>query len=156
MNLNLLTTLAQQFLGGAQGNPMGNQNNFPTALIGIVISLIQSHPGGLMGLIQQFESSGLAAQAQSWVSTGANMPVTPGQIQQAINPTQMTQLGQVAQQSGAPKLDIASALATFLPQIVDHLTPNGNVPHDKAVAETLATLKNALNNINVPPQQGIA
>ncbi len=145
MSVNILA-LAQQLMGGN----VGNQSNFPNAMIGMVMSLIQSQPGGLMGLIQQFESSGLAQQAQSWVSTGQNLPVTPDQVQQTINPTQMAQM---AQQSGMPKLDIASALATFLPQIVDHLTPNGNVPHDKAVAETLATLKNALNAIPSAPQQ---
>lgn len=143
-NFNLLG-LAQQFLGGSMGGNTSGQGGSPNVLIGMVMSLIQSQPGGLMGLIQQFESSGLTQQVQSWVSTGQNQPVTPEQVQTAVNPAQMTQM---AQQSGMAHGDIASVLATLLPQVVDHLTPNGNVPHDAAVADSLAALKNMLSGLN--------
>lgn len=144
MNMNLLG-LAQQFLGGSLGGNGANGQGSANVLIGLVMSLIQSQPGGLMGLIQQFEGAGLTQQVQSWVSTGQNQPVNPAQVQQAINPAQMTQL---AQQSGMAHGDIASVLSTLLPQVVDHLTPNGNVPHDTAVADSLAALKNMLSGLN--------
>jgi uncharacterized protein YidB (DUF937 family) len=33
--------------------------------------------GGLAALVQQFAAGGYEAQAKSWVSTGANMPIEP-------------------------------------------------------------------------------
>ena len=58
--------------GGGQQNP----------LLQMVAGLLQQ-PGGLQGLIDQLQKGGLGAQAASWVGTGSNLPVEPGQLQQA-------------------------------------------------------------------------
>ena len=63
--------------------------------------------------------------ASSWVGTGANQQVTPQQVQ--------TSLGSDAISSMAAKLGVSPAIASgvvaqLLPHVVDHMTPNGQVP----------------------------
>jgi uncharacterized protein YidB (DUF937 family) len=48
-------------LGQQQGAP-GQSNQ----LMQVALNLINSHPGGLQGLLQQLTQAGLAQQAQSW------------------------------------------------------------------------------------------
>ena len=48
------------------------------------LSLIDNQPGGLSGLLQQFESNGLGSVVQSWVGNGANLPVSGDDIQQVL------------------------------------------------------------------------
>ncbi|HEY3336135.1 MAG TPA: YidB family protein [Candidatus Limnocylindrales bacterium] len=81
--------------------------------------------GGLEGLLGQLSSAGLGDQVSSWVGTGPNQRVEPQQLASALGPETVNQL---ASKSG---LDIASLLpmlATFLPTIINALTPHGQVP----------------------------
>ena len=87
--------------------------------------MVNSYPGGIGGLVSAFEKSGLGGVASSWVGTGANQPVSPQQVQNG--------LGNQAIQDVAAKLgvspDIASTVVSqLLPHVVDHLTPNGQIP----------------------------
>jgi uncharacterized protein YidB (DUF937 family) len=114
-----LLDLAAQALGGAN-SPGGN-----TAAIGAVMNMVNGFPGGLGGLVGAFEKSGLGGVASSWVGSGPNQPVSPQQVQSG--------LGSQAIQEVASKLgvspDMASGvLAQLLPHVVDHLTPNGQMP----------------------------
>jgi len=85
--------------------------------------------GGLGGLIDSFEKAGLGSLMSQWISTGPNPPATPGQIASALGPDVLSQF---AQKAGIPHGDAAAALASVLPGLIDHLTPNGQVPpaHD--------------------------
>ncbi len=51
-------------------------------------------------------------------------------------------IGQIAQQLGLSHGEAAGGLAQVLPQIIDKLTPNGEVPdnHNDMVAQALAML----------------
>ena len=49
--------------------------------------------GGIGGVVSQLSASGLGEQAKSWVGTGANLPVSPEQIQQAIGNGGLAELG---------------------------------------------------------------
>lgn len=81
--------------------------------------------GGLSGLLQAFEGGGLGHLFQSWVGTGQNLPVSPDQIQSALGNSGLLQ--RIAQATGMQPADVAQHLSTVLPQIVDHLTPNGQI-----------------------------
>jgi uncharacterized protein YidB (DUF937 family) len=81
--------------------------------------------GGLAGLVQQLQKGGLADQVGSWVSTGQNLPVSPEQLQGALG---NDMLGQLAQSVGLDAGQAAGPLAQLLPQVVDALTPNGQLP----------------------------
>ena len=82
--------------------------------------------GGLGGLIDSFKKSGLGKQADSWVSTGPNEPVTPAQVEQGVGGDMLDQL---AAQTGLSRDELAKRLATVLPSLVDGMTPNGKVPN---------------------------
>jgi uncharacterized protein YidB (DUF937 family) len=94
----------------------------------------------LQGLLQQLSQSGLAEQAQSWVSSGSNLPVSAEQITQALG---SGKIQDIAQQLGITHADAASGLANLLPHVVDHLTPNGAV-QDDLVQQGLSLLKSKL------------
>jgi len=66
------------------------------------------------------------ATVRSWVGTGANQPISPDQIHQAIGPDTIKELAAKFGMSGD---DLAKKLSSILPQAVDHLTPGGKLPN---------------------------
>ena len=64
-------------LGHAAGGMMGGQTA-QNPLLQAVIGLLgqNSNVGGLAGLVQGFQKSGLGDIVNSWVGTGANPPIT--------------------------------------------------------------------------------
>src|SRR5215472_10526926 len=107
-----------------------------SAVASAVLSMLQSHGSavnGLGSLMQAFESGGLGHLFQSWVGNGQNLPVSAEQIQSVLGNAGM--LERIAQMSGVQTSEVAQHLSTLLPQIVDHLTPNGQMhPGDAASA----------------------
>ena len=99
-----------------------------SAVVSEVLGMLRGQGGatnGLGGLLQAFENGGLGHLFQSWVSTGQNLPVSPQQIQNVLGNSGMLQL--IAQATGMQPADVAQHLSVVLPQIVDHLTPNGQI-----------------------------
>lgn len=107
--------MAGQLTGG--GNP---QAQVIQALSGML-----TQGGGLTGLIQSLEQSGLSSQVASWIGTGQNLPVSAQQIIQALGQGKVSEL---ASQAGVGHQDIAGMIANVLPQLIDKATPNGSVP----------------------------
>jgi uncharacterized protein YidB (DUF937 family) len=81
--------------------------------------------GGLGGLLSKLEQGGLGNMANSWVGSGQNQPVSPGQLGSALGPSIIKML---AQKSGLPEDEITKQLSQVLPGVVDKLTPNGRLP----------------------------
>ncbi len=81
--------------------------------------------GGLGGLLEQFSRAGLGDAANSWVSTGPNMPVSGDQISQVLGGDT---IGNLARQLGMDPNAVAGQLSQMLPEVVDKLTPNGQLP----------------------------
>lgn len=75
----------------------------------------------LGGLVNQFQQGGMGEVVQSWISSGANLPVSAEQLQAVLGSDMVEQL------AGKFGVD-ASQLADVLPQIVDKLTPGGQLP----------------------------
>lgn len=111
-----LLDMAGQLMGGAGGN----QN-----ALGAVLGMVNGHPGGLPGLISAFQQNGLGGAVSSWVSNGANQPVTGQQVQSALG---SSQIQDVASKLGVAPEAASGLVAQLLPGIIDHLTPNGQVP----------------------------
>ena len=80
---------------------------------------------GLGALLQQLQPGGLGDVAASWVGTGQNLPISPEQLQSVLGGDQ---IGALAQQAGLSQGDLMGQLAQMLPQVVDRLTPNGQLP----------------------------
>lgn len=107
------------------GELMGGQGGSQNAM-SAVLSMVNSHPGGLPGLISAFEQNGLGGAVSSWVSPGTpNQPVSGQQVQGALG---SDQIQAVAAKLGVPPEMASTVIAQVLPGIIDHLTPNGQVP----------------------------
>jgi uncharacterized protein YidB (DUF937 family) len=81
--------------------------------------------GGLGDLIGKLTSGGAAPQVNSWIGPGANQPIQPGQLGSALG---QDVLGELSQRTGMSQQELLNQLATALPQIINHLTPNGRMP----------------------------
>ena len=113
------------FLGNLASKELGNIGGGKGALVMAIVQMLQNRQGGIQGLLQAFQQQGMGEAAQSWIGTGQNQQVSPDQVNQALGPDQVKQ---VAQQAGVSHEEASSGIASLLPQIVDKLTPNGQVP----------------------------
>lgn len=120
--MGLFDDLAGQAMGALGAQPQGGQGGLLDGLMGLLNS---PQVGGLPGLLQKFQASGLGDQVASWVGTGSNLPISAQQIQQVLGGGHLEQL---AQQSGMDHGQAAEGLSQLLPQVVDHLTPGGQMP----------------------------
>ena len=81
------------------------------------------------GLVSSLEQGGLGGVVNSWVGNGANQPVSGQQLGQALAGTAAGQhVEEVAQKLGIDPSQVLNQLAQHLPDVVNHLTPNGEVP----------------------------
>ena len=87
----------------------------------------QGSLGGLGALIDRFRNNGFEDAINSWVGTGQNQAISPGQLRQALGQETVEDL---SQRTGLPHGDLLSQLSNILPGVVDRLTPNGQLPND--------------------------
>jgi uncharacterized protein YidB (DUF937 family) len=106
-------------LGGASGNA-GAQGG----LMAILLQLLQQN-GGLGGLLQQFQKAGYRDQADSWVSTGRNLPINGDILSQVLG---SGQVDAIAERLGMSHREASDRVASALPDVVDHMTPQGTLP----------------------------
>jgi uncharacterized protein YidB (DUF937 family) len=81
--------------------------------------------GGLGDLIGKLTAGGAAPQVNSWVGPGQNQPIQPGQLGSALG---QNTLNELSQRTGMSQQELLAQLATVLPQLINHLTPNGRMP----------------------------
>lgn len=87
--------------------------------------------GGIGGLLSQFQNAGLGHIAQSWIGNGANQSVSPDQLQSVFGQSQVQSM---ASQAGMQPNDFLSQMAQHLPNAVNGMTPNGQVPDEGTVS----------------------
>jgi uncharacterized protein YidB (DUF937 family) len=112
---------AQQMLGGLLKQFGGGSNN---ALLGAAMALVQQQ-GGLEGLLQKFQTGGMGDLVQSWVGTGANLPISGDQLEQVLG---HDSVAQAAAQAGVSATQAKDGLASLLPELVNQFTPGGSMP----------------------------
>lgn len=138
--MGLLEQLAGQVMG-AVGVGAQQQDPVPQGkLLAGVMSMID-HAGGFPALLQKLKDSGLADQVTSWISSGENQAVSGNQIADALG---AGNIEQIAQQAGLEPEHASAGLAQLLPQIIDKLTPDGQIPDDGLLAQGLNLLKGKL------------
>lgn len=130
--MSMLDQIAGSLLNSVTGGGQGTQN----PLLGAVMGLIEQN-GGLGGLISRFQSSGLGEHAASWVGTGTNVPVSADQLRAALGGDTISQ---ISNQLGIDPSQASDSLANLLPQVIDKLTPNGQVEGGDALQKGLAAL----------------
>lgn len=112
-------------LDSVVGALAGGQSGGNSGLMDVVMQLINNQPGGLGGLVQSFQQGGLGEIVNSWVSTGQNLPISAEQLQSVLGGGA---LQDIAAKLGVSPEQASGSLADLLPQVVDKLTPNGQVP----------------------------
>jgi uncharacterized protein YidB (DUF937 family) len=84
--------------------------------------------GGLTGalgdIVDRFRNAGHGTAADSWVATGPNQSVTPGQTESALGGDIVDQ---IAKQTGLSRDELLKRLAQLLPTAVDSMTPSGKL-----------------------------
>jgi uncharacterized protein YidB (DUF937 family) len=114
-------------LGGVLGNVLGGGRGAGTSAgmgglggLGALAGL-----GGLAGLLGQLSQHGYGQQAQSWVSTGPNEPLPPEALSQVFD---QQQLAEIAGEAGVSEDEARLGLSELLPEVVDRITPQGQLP----------------------------
>ena len=128
-----------QLLGGVVGQfGTGSQKE---SLMDLAAGVVRDHPGGLGGLLAQFKNSGLGQHADSWVSTGQNMPVSADQVSSVLGSGNIEAM---AQKLGINPQLASAGLAALLPIVIDHLTPHGQVEGGADFGAALTSLKSRI------------
>jgi uncharacterized protein YidB (DUF937 family) len=81
--------------------------------------------GGLGDLIQAFQRNGMGEKMDSWIGTGQNQPISVSEIERAMG---IDSIGAIAKQAGVQPQEAASGMAAVLPELINRLTPQGQVP----------------------------
>ena len=124
-------------LGGGRG---GSQGSGAEGGLGDILGSVLgggSGSGGLGGLgsiLEGFQRAGLGQQTQSWVGTGANHAISPADVEQVFGPDG---LGEVARRAGLSEQEAASGLAHLLPEVVNEVTPDGQLPTENQLTKSV-------------------
>jgi uncharacterized protein YidB (DUF937 family) len=118
--MGLLDSVIGALGQGGQGQAQGDLLNAVVGMLGN-----DSPLGGLAGLAAKFQQGGLGDVLQSWVSTGQNQPISGDQLHDVLGSDTLSAL---ARQLGVSPGDAAGQLSSLLPQVIDKLTPHGQMP----------------------------
>jgi uncharacterized protein YidB (DUF937 family) len=98
---------------------------FSAAVLRLITSARHSHGR---------QQSGHSDTVNSWVGTGANKAISPGDLASALGADKINAL---MSQSGMSRDDLLQGLSQYLPQVVDQLTPRGRLPTEQEAARLL-------------------
>jgi uncharacterized protein YidB (DUF937 family) len=84
-----------------------------------------SSMGGLGELLAQLQRAGFGQQADSWVSRGQNMALPAEAMEQVFG---RDGVAEIARRAGVSEADATRGLSQLLPEVVDRVTPDGQVP----------------------------
>ncbi|MCY7320132.1 MAG: YidB family protein [Ramlibacter sp.] len=122
-------------LGGMLGrgrSPMGRGSALGGggALIGMLLPLAMQwvqRNGGVGAVLNRVRQKGYSQQAASWVSTGPNEAIDSQAIGDVVGNDELSRL---SQQLHVPQEEVASGFAEILPEVVNQLTPDGQLAPD--------------------------
>jgi uncharacterized protein YidB (DUF937 family) len=87
--------------------------------------------GGLGDQLKQLQQGGQGEAANSWVSNGPNKQIAPGDLASALGADQINSL---MSQSGLSREELLSGLSQHLPDVINHLTPDGRLPTENELS----------------------
>ncbi len=121
----------QDMLGGL----MGSGGQIPADLQKLaepILQMIQQN-GGLQQILGQLQNSPIGEQVNSWLGTGANEAVSPDQVAEAM-PNAVEDL---ASKTGMSAEQVSSSISELLPNLVDKLSPGGQLPGADQLGDVL-------------------
>ena len=105
-------------------------------LLPIIVALLSG--GGLQKIIDAMKNAGLGEQAESWVGSGENLPISGDQAKEVVG---ADKVAEIAEKAGIDEGKAADLVAQALPLAVDQVSPEGKEPSADAVDEALDSLK---------------
>ena len=108
--------------GGGQGGGGGGLG----ALVPVLGGLLAS--GGLQKILGGLKAQGLSQQADSWVGTGQNEPVSGADMEKVVG---KEKIQEVAKQLGVSEPEAADVVAKAVPEVVDKVSPDGKLPPEQ-------------------------
>jgi uncharacterized protein YidB (DUF937 family) len=90
--------------------------------------------GGLNDLAKQFQQTGHADTANSWIGTGPNTAISSNDLASSLGEDKIKALMAL---SGMSREELLEGMSRNLPQVVDHLTPAGRLPTEQEAARLL-------------------
>lgn len=133
-------------VGVPAGRGMGsNRTALLVMLLPLAMRWIQRN-GGVGAVLDKFRQQGYGRQTQSWVSTGQNDGIDEQAVEQVVG---QGELQQMAQRLGVPEHEVAQAFAEIMPEMVDKLTPQGQLPDqaDDVLDESRQTLEKEIEEV---------
>ena len=121
----------------------GGKGMLIAALIPMVLSWIKRN-GGLSGALSKITGMGYETQARSWLSNNElNDNLDPNDISRLFDESEIQQ---VATHTGANEVEVRQGLAELLPEVMNQLTPNGNLDHEPEANDEIDQIISQLSN----------
>lgn len=105
------------------------------ALLPLIAGFLKN--GGLNKILSGFQQKGLSSQAASWVGTGDNERVSGAELEDVVG---ADEIQAIARQLGISDEQAADAVAEVLPQVVDRVSPEGELPAETDLDDLFAQL----------------
>jgi uncharacterized protein YidB (DUF937 family) len=174
-NMSLLNSV----LGAVLSKGMGGGGNSQQDLIGSVIGGLLQQSGGAGGLLDAFRKAGHAQEADSWQSTGQNLPIGGADMLKVLGGLMGSGaaqqggaagglggmlggllgsggqqanaaggLEQILAQTGMNQGQLGDLLAKALPQVLDGMTPGGQVQQNQSPDMMQSILSGVLGKLS--------
>jgi len=88
------------------------------------------------GMLDKLMNSPIGEHMQSWIGQGGNQSVTPDQVSQALGQDHMSK---IADQTGTTPQQAAQNISAKLPNVVDQLSPDGQLPDPQTIQANTAS-----------------
>lgn len=138
------SVLSGQATGGRTSRSgFGGKGMLIAALMPMVLSWIKRN-GGLSGALSKITGMGYDNQARSWMSNQeSNDNLDPNEITRLFDESEIQQ---VAAHTGANEMEVRQGLAELLPEVMNQLTPNGNLDNEPEANEEIDQIMNQLSS----------
>ena len=123
--MSLFDNVLSTVLGGITNNPTASGVG-SNDLLHAAMQLIQQQ-GGLPAVIDKFRQEGFAKEAESWIGSGQNLPISADALKAVLG---SGAIGNLATRLGLPADQVNSGLTSLLPHVIDKMTPNGSIADD--------------------------
>jgi uncharacterized protein YidB (DUF937 family) len=130
---------------GGLGGVGGGRGALLVMLLPLAMRWVQRN-GGMGAVLKRFQQQGYGKQAQSWVATGDNEALDDRAVEEVVG---REDLADMAQRLGVPETEVKQAFAEIMPQMVDQLSPQGDLPQqaDEVLDEGVQTLEKEIADV---------
>lgn len=129
---NVLGGMLGGGLPGARptGVPVGARGGNRSAMLALLLPLVMAwvrRNGGIGSVLDRARQQGYGGHADSWLGTGGNQPLPADAAHRLLGDEELASL---SAQLGVGKDEAAQGFAEVLPEVVDQLSPQGQLADD--------------------------